>query len=49
MADDEQDVAEAPRGGRMKGLLIGGLIAVFAGGYLLAWFVRRLWQPAEDD
>ena len=21
------------------------MLAVFAGGYLLAWFVRRLWQP----
>jgi uncharacterized membrane protein YedE/YeeE len=24
------------------------MLAVFAGGYLLAWFVRRLWQPGAD-
>jgi uncharacterized membrane protein YedE/YeeE len=23
------------------------MLAVFAGGYGLAWFVRRLWQPQE--
>ncbi|MEZ5543444.1 MAG: YeeE/YedE thiosulfate transporter family protein [Pseudomonadota bacterium] len=23
------------------------MFAVFAGGYLLAWFVRRLWQPGD--
>lgn len=24
------------------------MLAVFAGGYALAWFVRRLWQPAKE-
>lgn len=25
------------------------MLAVFAGGYALAWFVRRLWQPAKEN
>lgn len=25
------------------------MLAVFAGGYLLAWFARRLWQPRGQD
>lgn len=24
------------------------MLAVFAGGYALAWFVKRLWQPAKE-
>lgn len=50
MADDEQEIPQKPAGGRMKGLLIGFVVAVFAGaaGFALPLAISELQkQPAE--
>ena len=40
---------------QVVGILIGGFVSgwlflgfVFAGGYLVAWFLRRLWEPGGN-